>query len=149
MLKGSLPEVFLDTDVCFDILSKREPHFNQSVKLLELAEQDRISLLIAESGLANLIYLMFDIHKIDHATDKLVDFVRASSIISGGKPVVLEALKSPFKDKEDALQYFTAQYREADYFITRNIKDYKPFVEFLDVMTPKEFMTSIDDYTDM
>ncbi|MDZ7719869.1 MAG: PIN domain-containing protein [Balneolaceae bacterium] len=146
MLKGSLPEVFLDTDVCFDILSKREPHYKHSVQLLELAEQDRISLMMAESGLANLIYLMFDIHKIDDAKEKLIDFTRATQIIYGGKSVMLKALKSSFKDKEDALQYFTAQYRETDYFITRNIKDYKPHVEFLEVMTPKEFLDLIDDF---
>lgn len=49
MLKGSLPEVFLDTDVAFDILSKRTPHYAGSIKLLELAAKDQISLQIAES----------------------------------------------------------------------------------------------------
>jgi len=144
MLKGSLPEVFLDTDVCFDIISKREPHFEQSIKLLELAAHDRVSLMISESSLANLIHLSFDIYKIDDAIEKLVDFIRASNVVSGGKPVMLYALRSSFKDKEDALQYYTAQHHEADYFITRNIKDYKPNVEFLQVMTPKEFMNSIN-----
>lgn len=143
MLKGSLPEVFLDTDVCFDILSKRDPHFKQSVKLLKLAAQDRISLMITESSLANLIYLSFDIYKIDGADKKLIDFVRASNVISGGKSAILNALRSSFNDKEDALQYFTAQLHEADYFITRNIRDYKPHTEFLSVMTPEEFMNSI------
>ena len=145
MLKGSLPEIFLDTDVCFDIISKREPHFEHSIKLLELAAQDRISLMISESSLANLIYLSFDIYKIDHAGEKLVDFIRASNVVSGGKPVMLYALRSSFKDKEDALQYYTAQHHEADYFITRNIKDYKLNVEFLQVMTPNGFMDSINN----
>ena len=143
MLKGSLPEVFLDTDVCFDILSKRKPHFEHSVQLLELAMQDKISIMIAESGLANLIYLSFDIYKIEDACGKLVDFIRASSVISGGKAVMLKALNSSLKDKEDAFQYYTAQHHEADYFITRNIKDYKPFIDFLPVMTSLEFMDSI------
>jgi predicted nucleic acid-binding protein len=68
MLKGSLPEIFLDTDVCFDIISKRDPHFKYSIKLLELAADDRISLMISESCLANLIYLTFDIYKIKNAS---------------------------------------------------------------------------------
>ncbi|MGM0745365.1 type II toxin-antitoxin system VapC family toxin [Rhodohalobacter sp.] len=145
MLKGSLPEVFLDTDVCFDILSKREPHFEHSIKLLELAADDRISLMISESSLANLIYLSFDIYKIENASEKLTDFIKATKVVNGGKLVMLQALKSLFKDKEDALQYYTAQQHEADYFITRNIKDYKTFIEFVPVMTPKEFMGSIDN----
>ena len=61
MLKGSSPEIFLNTDVSFDILSKRKPHFQHSVRLLELAAEDKAALLIAESSLANLIYLSFDI----------------------------------------------------------------------------------------
>jgi len=36
MLKGNLPEIFLDTDVTFDILSKRVPHFQYSVRLFFL-----------------------------------------------------------------------------------------------------------------
>ncbi|MDZ7755787.1 PIN domain-containing protein [Rhodohalobacter sp.] len=144
MLKGSLPEIFLDTDVCYDIISKREPHFEHSIKLLELAAHDRVSLIISESSLANLIYLSFDIYKIDDDAEKLVHFIRASNVVSGGKPVMLHALRSSFKNKEDALQYYTAQHHEADYFITRNIKDYKLNVEFLQVMTPKEFMDSIN-----
>ncbi|MDZ7719867.1 MAG: hypothetical protein U5K72_13705 [Balneolaceae bacterium] len=59
---------------------------------------------------------------------------------------MLKALKSSFKDKEDALQYFTVQFRETDYFITRNVEDYKPHVEFLEVMTPTEFVDLIDDF---
>jgi predicted nucleic acid-binding protein len=143
MLKGSLPEVFLDTDVCFDIVSKREPHFEHSIKLLELAADDRISLMISESSLANLIYLSFDIYKIEHAAEKLVDFIRASNVVSSGKPVILQALESSFKDKEDALQYYSAQHHEADYFVTRNLRDYKNHLEFLTVLSPKEFMDSI------
>ena len=101
--------------------------------------------MIAESGLANLIYLSFDIYKIEGATGKLIDFIRASNVISGGKAVMLKALNSSFKDKEDAFQYFTAQHHEADYFITRNMKDYKPYVEFLPVMLPIDFIDSIDN----
>lgn len=143
MLKGSLPEIFLDTDVCFDIISRREPHFKHSIKLLELAADDRISLVISESSLANLIYLTFDIYKIKNASEKLAEFIKATKVVCGGKPVMLRALNSSFKDKEDSLQYFTAQQNETDYFITRNIRDYKPHTEFLSVMTPREFMNSI------
>ncbi|MEX2600920.1 MAG: PIN domain-containing protein [Balneolaceae bacterium] len=143
MLKGSLPEVFLDTDVAFDILSKRVPHFEYSVQVLELAASDRISLLIAESSLANLIYLSFDIYKLEDAEKRLLDLISACSMISGGKSVMIEAISSQFKDKEDALQYTTALNHGADYFITRNISDYKSSSKRLPVMTPKEFVSQL------
>lgn len=144
MLKGSLPEVFLDTDVSFDILSKREPHFRDSAQFLELAAEDKISILIAESSLANLIYLSFDIYKIEDAASKLLDLIISCNIINGGKSVMMRAINSEFKDKEDALQYYTALNYNADYFITRNIKDFKPYAKILPVMTPKEFISSIN-----
>jgi predicted nucleic acid-binding protein len=143
MLKGSLPEIFLDTDVAFDILSKRKPYFQHSVKLLELAAEDKAVLLIAESSLANLIYLSFDIYKLKKAEQRLLDFISVCEIIGSGKEVMIKALSSSFKDKEDALQYYTAQNHGADYFITRNISDYKYISERLPVLTPAVFLKSI------
>ncbi len=88
MYKGCLPELFLDTDVAFDILSKRKPFYSDSVLLLDLAAKDKVNLLLTESSLANLIYLCFDIYKLDGAKSKLTDFISACDIISGGKQVM-------------------------------------------------------------
>src|SRR5690625_467978 len=143
MLKGSLPEIFLDTDVAFDILSKRKPHYEDSIRILELAAEDRVALLIAESSLASLVYLSFDIYKLKDAEKRLLDFISACTIISGGKAVLTKAISSPFRDKENALKYYTALKNEADYFITRNIRDCKKASKRLPVMTPIEFMGSI------
>lgn len=143
MSKGSLPKVFLDTDVAFDIISKREPYFVDAVKLLELAAKDQLELQIAESSVANLIYLSYDIYKLSEASSKLMNFIGACHIVTGGKPVLIEALTSQFKDKEDALQYYTALHSGADYFITRNIKDYKLSSPTLPVFLPTHFLTQI------
>lgn len=139
MLKGSIPELFLDTDVALDILSKREPYYKNSVLLLKLASEDKAALLISESCLANLIYLCFDIYKLKDAEEKLVDFISACNVISGGKSLMIQAISSPFKDKEDALQYYTALHNGADYFITRNVSDYKATSNRLPIMTPAKF----------
>ena len=139
MLQGSLPDVFLDTDVAFDIISKREPHFESSVKLLQLAANDEIRLSISESSLANLFYLSFDIYKIKDASQRLSDFIGACEVVHTNKALVLLALKSSFKDKEDALQYYIALHAKVDYFITRNIKDYKHKQQSLPVYLPDEF----------
>lgn len=66
----------------FDIISKREPHFDSSVKLLDLAAKGKIHLMISEVSLANLFYLSFDIYKITDAASKLSDFV----VACGGHP---------------------------------------------------------------
>ena len=143
MLQGSLPDVFLDTDVSFDIISKRDPHYYSSVQLLQLAATDRIRLVIGESSLATLFYLSFDIYKITDAVSKLSDFIAACEVVAAGKDNALLALGSHFKDKEDALQYYTALQAKTNYFITRNIKDYRHKRTSLPVYTPADFMREI------
>jgi predicted nucleic acid-binding protein len=144
MLKGSLPEVFLDTDVAFDIISKRDPHYIAGIKLLELTAKDQIVLQIAESSIANLIYLSFDIYKLPDTGSRLLDFIAACNVINGGKSVMMEALASKFRDKEDALQYYTALHSGADYFLTRNTKDFKFTSQQLPVYNPLEFLRFIE-----
>ncbi len=139
MLQGSLPDVFLDTDVAFDIISKREPHFETSSTLLHLAIEGIVRLVISEISLANLFYLSFDIHKIKDAQTRLSDFIGACEVVFSGKESILQALHSPFRDKEDALQYYTAIRARADYFVTRNKKDYRHKISSLPVYTPVEF----------
>ena len=143
MLHGSSPEIFLDTDVAFDIISKRTPHYASSIRLLQLAAEDRARLMISEASLATLLYLSFDIYKIKDASSKLFDFIGACELIHSGKSVALIALQSAFKDKEDALQYYTALHAKADYFITRNIKDYKLKHTSLPVYLPDKFFKVI------
>jgi predicted nucleic acid-binding protein len=145
MLKGSLPEVFLDTDVAFDIISKREPHFFDSIKLLELKAKDQIILFISESCVTNLIYLTLETKKIEDGLSKLTDFIASCEVINCGKQIILESLKSEFKDKEDAVQYFTALHHGADYFITRNTKDYKSSKKALPVFLPSRFLDGFSE----
>ncbi|EKB49558.1 type II toxin-antitoxin system VapC family toxin [Cecembia lonarensis] len=137
-----MPEVYLDTDVAFDIISKRSPYFETSVKLIDLFLKNKIELLFGECSLGNLFYLTFEIYKLEDSTKLLEDFTASCKIISGGKTALREALRSEFHDKEDALQYYTALNYGADYFITRNVKDYKKATENLQVLTPMEFLNS-------
>lgn len=111
--------------------------------MLELAAEDQVVFLLAESSLANLIYLSFDIYKLKDAQSKLLDFITACEIISGGKSIIMKAITSTFRDKEDALQYYTALDYRADYFVTRNIKDYKNQSRVLPVWIPLQFIQSL------
>lgn len=135
-----MPDVFLDTDVAFDIISKRQPHYTDSVKLLHLAAEGKIRLMISESSLATLFYLSFDIYKIQNISIKLLDFVNAFELIHSNKQIVSRALQSAWRDKEDALQYFTALNDEAEYFITRNVKDFRNAETILPVLQPADFI---------
>jgi predicted nucleic acid-binding protein len=144
MLQQNIPEVFIDTDVAFDIISERLPHFQQSIKIVELAFQNKIRILLSETSLANLVYLTFDVHKIPDGKSVLIDFIKTCEIKHANKATILTALDSPFKDKEDAIQYYSAIQSGADFFVTRNLKDFLKFkVNSLPVFSPIELLAHI------
>lgn len=131
-------KVFIDSDVAFDIISIRNPFYKESSKVLSLLKDSKIELSISESCLSNIIYLSFDIEKLKNAKEQISTFVKACNIIACGKKGILQALDSEFKDKEDAVQYYTALRNDMDYFVTRNIKDYKQAIDSLPVITPQQ-----------
>jgi predicted nucleic acid-binding protein len=135
-----MDNIFLDTDVAFDIISKRVPHYIHSIQILQLAADGKVKLFILESSIANLFYLAFDIYKIKDAAIKLSDFIAACDLLVAGKQNILRALQSAFKDKEDAIQYYTALHFNIKYFITGNIKDYKYGDGDISIFKPVQFL---------
>lgn len=136
-------EVFLDTDVAFDIVGKRIPFADVAIQIVELSSKGSLSLTISEASMANLTYLAFETYKIPNAAEELSDFIISCRVVSSGKKIFLQALKSDFKDKEDAIQYFTAMDHQVDYFITRNHRDYTSFTSGLAVHSPLEFLNQV------
>jgi len=135
--------VFLDTKVAFDQISKREPFYGESLPLIDSVAKGNMSFSIAEGSIMTLIYLAYDSYKMPDAKEQLLDFISMCDVLRSGKSLIRNALTSEFNDKEDAIQYYTALHYEVDYFITRNKKDYQPFVTRLPVYTPTEFLNQI------
>lgn len=108
--------------------------------MLTLMSNGKVEISTSESCIANLIYLSSEINKIPNAINKISNLIKANSIICCGKKGILEALDSDFKDKEDAIQYYTAVYNDIDYFVTRNVKDYKNALASLPVVTPQQLI---------
>lgn len=140
MFEESIPEVFLDTDVAFDIISGRAPHAEISMPLLHWVEKGEIRLTISEFSIANLIYLSNDIYKLDRSNDLLTAFIKSCKVIHTSKKSILSAMASTFKDKEDAVQYHSAIANQCDYFTTRNLKDYVKHTTSLEVHAPSELI---------
>lgn len=142
-----MAKLFLDTNIVLDILIKREPHYLESRQLIDLAiEDDRIKILIAECSLANIIYLtQKEIKTGLRGIDRIIAFLESYSVLSVLNDTYIRALESPFKDKEDALQYHVALQHQCDYFITRDESDYKPFAsKSLPVVSPAQFLKDIE-----
>ena len=136
-----MAEVFIDTDVALDIILQRVPHFGAAQNLIDLGIEGEVELCLSESCLPNLVYITVEIYKARWGIEKITELIEGSEILSAPKSIVLQALRSDFKDKEDAIQYYTALHHHCDFFITRNIKDYKSHASAsLPAMTPVDFL---------
>ena len=131
-------KVFIDTNVFLDILYKREDFFADSLKVFDLAIDEKIELLISDLSIANIKFIT----RKDFAVGKFYEIMSVFrpifTVVSIGEDAVDKALALKANDFEDALQYFSALNAKADYLLTRNIKDYD--FASIQVLTPSDFL---------
>lgn len=135
-------KIFLDTNVALDLIANREPFVQDAIPLLSLIDKGNAHLFISEVSVGTLIYLAFDRYKLPDAKGKLEQFIEFCGVICGGKEAFLRSMSSDFRDKEDGIQYFTAQMHQMDFFLTRNKPDFIFGGNKIQILTPKEFFES-------
>ena len=130
--------VFIDTNVFLDLLCRRERFLADSLKVFDLAVDGKFELLISDLSIANIKYIT----RKDISVDKFYEIISAFrpvfTIVPVGEDAVDKALALKAQDFEDALQYFSAVHSQADYLLTRNIRDYG--FASLKVMSPTDFI---------
>lgn len=118
--------VLIDLNVILDVLQKREPYFNASMRILSKCETGNINGFIASHSLTTLFYL---IRKDKSTSDaraihtSLLQFLKVAPV---DQNTIEQALNLEYKDFEDAVQMIAALQCKVDYLITRNIRDYHP-----------------------
>ncbi len=135
-------KLFVDTNIVIDLLSRREPFFEEAAELFSLADKKQVSLTVSSLTFANTSYTLLrqmDSNKAKSVLRKLRLILRILPL--DDKIVGLALNDETFSDFEDGLQYFTAIEDEQEIIITRNLKDFKK--SKLPVMTAKQFVESI------
>lgn len=137
-----MQSVLLDTDVILDFFFDREPFTDDAASILTLCENKKLKGYITPVIISNLYYLLRKTAKPKNVIDKLKQLIQIVDVQKMDKQTVIQALNSPLKDFEDALQNAAAgQSNTISTIITRNIKDYKK--SDLAVMTPELFLKGI------
>ncbi len=135
-----MKKVFLDANVIIDLLAERKKWLFPILEILEYAKSENISLYCSIISLPTVDYIMERQEKISHdiVIQKVDFFISLCEPILADKQIAKSALKSSFKDFEDAMQYFSAVSEGCDVIITRNKKD---FLESkIQVLEPQEFL---------
>ena len=130
--------VFIDTNIFLDLLCRRERFLGDSLKVFDLAVDGKFELLISDLSIANIKYITRKDFSVDSFYETISAFRPVFTIVPVGEDAVDKALALKAQDFEDALQYFSAVHSQADYLLTRNIRDYG--FASLKVMSPTDFI---------
>ena len=138
-----MSHIFTDTDILLDFLSGRQPFATNAARIFELIHRGKLKAYTSSLSFSNLYYILRRKHPHQNVIAKLTDLTVLLKIINVSEKVIIAALKSPFRDFEDAIQYQSAQSIEKiGVIITRKIKDYKKAE--IPVMTPETFLGTIE-----
>jgi predicted nucleic acid-binding protein len=137
-----MKKVFVDTNILIDLLSRREPFYDEAAELFSLADNKTIELSISSLTVANTSYTLLRQMNAIQAKAILRKLKLILNILALDDKIISLALNDEsFTDFEDGLQYFTAIENRQDLIITRNLKDFKSSI--LPAMTPKQFIESL------
>lgn len=137
-----MTKIFIDTDVCLDLLARREPHYLYAATLFTLADKGELTLFVSSLSFSNLNYLLSRQYNTSEARRILSRFKVLVNVLSVDDKIIALALNSKFRDFEDAIQYFTAIESDITLLLTRNIKDYKKAA--IAVQTPELYSRTKD-----
>lgn len=138
-----MKKIFVDTNIVIDLLSRREPFFEETAELFSLADKKQIEIYVSSLTIANTSYALLrqmDSNKAKSILRKLRLILKILPL--DDKIIGLALNDETFSDFEDGLQYFTAIEDDQKFIITRNLKDFKN--SKLPTMTAKQFIEMIE-----
>lgn len=131
----------IDTNIILDVLCQRERFFENSSMVFKLCEMKKLDGVISALSIPNLVYIMRK--ELDHDAIKIV--LQKLSLIFKIEDLkaadLLKAAVMDFKDYEDALQSVCAERTNADFIISRNVKDFQN--SSVKAVTPEKFINML------
>lgn len=130
--------LLIDANILIDVLSKREPYYQNSALIWKLSETQKVKGFVSALSFANIAYIMRKelnpdvIEKIFQMMKLIFQFTDLNTTD------ISNATEMKWKDFEDSLQSATAERICADYIITRNVRDFK--MSKVTALTPTEYL---------
>jgi predicted nucleic acid-binding protein len=131
-------KIFFDLNIILDVLQDREPFYESSAQLLALAETGKIQGFIAPHSLTTLFYLIAKDQTPAKARTTIINLLQFLVAAKIDQSTIEQAMSLTHRGLEDAVQMIAAVQCKADYFVTRNLKDFQP--PMLTVIQPGELI---------
>ena len=135
--------IFLDTNVIIDFLADRRPFSLTAAEIFNSSLSGIVKIFVSSVSYNNIYYILRQSLSHNQTIKLLDELSEMTEIVDVTKTVIKKALKSDFKDFEDAIQYNCAlTISKIDFIVTRDSKDFKK--SSLPVMNPQEAMGIIN-----
>jgi len=117
-------KLFLDVNIVLDVILAREPWVAEAAALLAAIERKQAEGFLAAHTITTIHYVVAKIRGRKVADKALGELLRIVDIVPVDKSDLQKALRQKSRDFEDAVQATSAVKIGADYFVTRNEKDF-------------------------
>lgn len=131
-------KVFVDTDICLDLLSGRKPFNAAAERLFSLGDTGKAELCVSSLSFANIDYILRSHYPGSGSRQVIAKFKTLVTVLPVDSKTIDLAIASDFTDFEDAIQYYSAIEQGIHILLTRNIKDFRKVT--IKVMTPEAFL---------
>lgn len=118
-------KVLFDTNVILDLLLDREPFVHDAIWLLSKVERSEITGFVCATTITTIHYLIAKALGAESARSHMAALLSLFVIAPVNRVVIEGALKSNFRDFEDAVVHEAALHAGAKYIVTRNCVDFK------------------------
>jgi predicted nucleic acid-binding protein len=126
--------VLIDTNVVFDVIGKRQPHYAASNQIMCLCRRKVLAGAVAFHTVANVFY-QYGRKAAPFLKERLLQDL---SVHGATSACIQDVLRWGLSDLEDALQAAAAQTAGASFIVTRNVRDFK--FSRVPALRPEEFM---------
>lgn len=116
-------KVLIDTNILLDVLTDREPFYENSAVVWSLSEKNIIEGFISAISVNNVYYITKKLND-EKTAGSLVDKILKDFKIISLTHEILKLARTKKGDYEDLIQYFSALQNGCDYLTTRNLKDF-------------------------
>jgi predicted nucleic acid-binding protein len=135
--------VLLDTNVPLDHFAVREPFRENAEKILNLCGDHKCKGFIAAHSLTNIFYILRKDYTAENRKELLLGLCDIVQVVGIDQIKLVEALQNEdFDDIEDGLQVECAFAVNADYIITRDMRDFENSP--IPVISPEVFLKLFD-----
>lgn len=131
--------IFIDTNILLDVLRAREPFLKNSLAIWALVEREKFEGYISAISFNNTYYVLRAAVGNAKAYEAMRILRDTFRVVALDERIMNKAIDADFKDFEDAIQFFSAIHANANYIVTRNVKDFSR--NDIPVLTPEAFLS--------